>query len=323
MLYLAANHTAFYEAILQEDRFVEWLTALFFLAAGVLRSVDAVRHRRAFDLLVGLYCIFVGGEEFSWGQRLLGFTPPDVFLEHNTQQEFTLHNFADLFGKPKGVLILSLIGYGMLLPVLHHFGRTRAWLERAGGTAPRISIAVWLLVAALILVWYPAELTGEWVEALAGFLFLFSAPVTFGARATAMFTGISVAALLTLISVRMAAGSPALVRCAQLETDALIADIGMSLGTSTDLIERNVHKRFYSAVQEGYIASEFLNYVGTRCAGETELAAQRRRRFMLDPWGMAYWVRSRSIGDRVRITVYSFGANRNRGAGDIQATIEF
>jgi hypothetical protein len=44
---------------------------------------------------------------------------------------------------------------------------------------------------------------------------------------------------------------------------------------------------------------------------------------MVDPWGLAYWVRSRRTGDRVRITVYSFGPNKSRDAGDISASLEF
>src|SRR5688572_23204914 len=73
MLLLSAQNPPLYDALLQEDRFVEWLTAAFFCAAGVLRVVDGVQRKRWFDLLVGVFCIFVGGEEFSWGQRLVGF----------------------------------------------------------------------------------------------------------------------------------------------------------------------------------------------------------------------------------------------------------
>lgn len=323
MLYLATQLPFLYNGILQEDRFVEWLSAALFLAAGSLRVMAAVRQRRAFDFLVGLFCIFVGGEEFSWGQRLLGFTPPDVFLEHNTQQEFTLHNFADIFGKPKGMLILSLLGYGLVLPILHRTGAGRDALARIGATVVSTRVALWLMVAAALLIWYPVELTGEWVEALAGFLFLIATPVSFPTRRVAGGAVLLSAALLTFISARMAVGGPGLVRCAALETDAVLADVTAALDAYPDLVERNVHKRLYTAVQEGYVSAEMLNYLGTRCEGESERASDRRKRYLVDPWGLAYWVSSRRVGERVRITVYSFGPNKSRDARDISASLEF
>ena len=323
MLYLATQHPPAYDALLQEDRMVEWLSAALFLAAGVLRVVSAVRRRRVFDLLVGIFCIFVGGEEFSWGQRLLGFTPPDAFLEHNTQQEFTIHNFAAIFGKPKGMLILSLLGYGLVLPLLHRFANGRRILDRIGATIVTRTIAGWLIGAAVLLLWYPVELTGEWVEAFAGFLFLIATPVSVRSRAAAGGFALVSAAALTLVSARMAAGGPALVRCAARETDALLADLTVALDAYPDLVERNVHKRFYAAVQEGYVSAELLSYQGTRCEGESESTSDRRKRFLVDPWGLAYWVRSQRLGDRVRITVYSFGPNRSRDGRDINASLEF
>ncbi len=306
MLYLAAQHPDFYDAILQEDRFVEWLTAALFLTAGALRVAHAIRHRRLFDLLVGAFCIFVGGEEFSWGQRLLGFTPPDIFLEHNTQQEFTLHNFAEIFGKPKGILILALLGYALVWPLLARY-------QRLGATRVRKYVAAWLAIAAALLLWYPVDLTGEWVEAMAGFLFLASAPPPLKSRLLGGIGALAGAVLLTIVSTRMAAGGAAARTCAQSEAHALLTDISAGVSSYPDLLDNNVHKRVYTAMQEGYVGTEWPRYSAASCGDE------QRRRYVVDPWGMAYWVRSRSSGDRVRITVYSFGPNRSRDAHDIKA----
>jgi hypothetical protein len=45
-----------------------------------------------------------------------------------------------------------------------------------------------------------------------------------------------------------------------------------------------------------------------------------RRRYAIDPWGTAYWIRYTSGGKR--LTVYSFGPNRRRdeGGDDIVAS---
>ncbi|HEU5208159.1 MAG TPA: hypothetical protein VFU06_02005, partial [Longimicrobiales bacterium] len=182
-----------YESLLQEDRFIEWWTVPLFAVAGVFALRRAVRHRRTFDALVGLFCIFVAGEEFSWGQRLLGLTPPAPFLEHNYQQELTLHNFADIFGQPKTVLVLALAGFGILLPLLSLSRRGRELLERVGATSPRIAAVPWFALAITLLVTYPLSFTGEWVETLAGGLFLLTYAPAPRDAATAAMAGAAVA----------------------------------------------------------------------------------------------------------------------------------
>src|SRR5215208_6063891 len=62
-----------------EDGVIEWLTVAFFALAAIIGLRRAIRERKVFDGLVALFCIVVLGEEISWGQRLIGFTPPDFF----------------------------------------------------------------------------------------------------------------------------------------------------------------------------------------------------------------------------------------------------
>ena len=38
--------------------------------------------------------IFIGMEEISWGQRLIGFEEPEFWSKHNAQSEFTFHNLS-------------------------------------------------------------------------------------------------------------------------------------------------------------------------------------------------------------------------------------
>ena len=113
----------YYGLISQEDQPVEWATVVLYLAAAFLFLRHGLRRRRVFDSLVGLYCLFVAGEEFSWGQRLLGLKPPKLFLEENVQQEINLHNF---FGASThdAVFLLTVLGYGVLLPLLARRART-------------------------------------------------------------------------------------------------------------------------------------------------------------------------------------------------------
>ncbi|MGI9075842.1 MAG: hypothetical protein ACR2G6_00760 [Gemmatimonadaceae bacterium] len=47
--------------------------------------------------------------------------------------------------------------------------------------------------------------------------------------------------------------------------------------------------------------------------GTAAATTSARRRYALDPWGMAYWIRiERPVDGERRILVYSFGPNRRR-----------
>ena len=296
-----------YNGLVQEDRFIEWWTVTLFAAAAVVRIGAAWPRRRVFDLLVAAFCIFVAGEEFSWGQRLLGFTPPASFLEHNTQQELTLHNFADLFGRPKFTLIAVLVGYGILLPLFAQWRTGKRWLDKIGATTPPRSTVIWLIAAILLLVIYPVEFTGEWVEALVGALFFVAARPAPRKMLWGFIGTIVVALGLTALSARAVVSDAGAIVCARSQSDALVRDITSAAATE-ELIDHtgSVHKRIYSAVQDGYIDADALPaFHGVQC-GKTQ-------RYFLDPWGMAYWVRvSRDEGSGRTVSVYSMGPNRKR-----------
>lgn len=326
MLGLGSARPDLYEAALQEDRFVEWWTVALFGAAGFLALRLAWRERRPFDALVGAFCVFVAGEEFSWGQRLLGLTPPDAFLAHNRQQELTLHNFADLFGEPKWVLMMALVGFGLVIPAVALVRPGRRLLARIGATAVRLPASAWLLAAVALLWWYPLTLTGEWVEALAGGLFLVSFAPTPSRAGVAAVGGAAAAALLTVVSGRGGA-TPAELACARAETAAIADDLAYGTAATGRLAgARSVHKRVYTAMEDGYIQRDGLEDYRTACPAG---ASPDRLRYALDPWGTAYWIHVEREEGAIRISVYSFGPNRRRdgparsGSGDdITAAID-
>jgi hypothetical protein len=306
-----------YDALMEEDRAVEWATVALFLVAGVVRCYHGIRTRRVFDTLVGLFCLVVAGEEISWGQRLIGFTPPAVFLEHNTQQEANVHNFADIFGRPKWTLMIALAGYGLLLPALARAGPMRRLLDRLGATASPLGLTPWFLAAVALLVWYPVTFTGEWVELLAGWLFVASAPLPERAMTVTAVAAVPAALVMTWVSaVRTSAGRAEAV-CAVTETRALVDDIVRGQAATPDLDEMmSVHKRVWGAVASGYIDdSRLMGFRAASCPGPTTAGVTSpRRRFVVDPWGTAYWVSVTRDGESGthRVVVYSFGPNRRR-----------
>lgn len=308
-----------YAASMQEDRAVEWWTMLLFAVAGVVRLRRATRDRQLFEGLVALFCVFVAGEEISWGQRLLGVVPPAPFLAHNTQQEMNLHNFADVFGKPKWMLAFALFGYGVLLPAIHRSSRGRAVGRRLGVAPTHPALAPWFLACVGLLVWYPQEFTGEWVECLAGVLFLASAGVGARTLLTAT-TALALAAfVLSSLGARGSAGDAARLSCVRSEVDALTRD--MARAASPRLLDAGtIHKRVWTATRDGYLNGDRLaEFRQATCRGAGAHDADARRRYIVDPWGTAYWIKSvRTTSGGRQVVVYSFGPNRRRD-GDADA----
>lgn len=307
--WLASSDPAWYESLMQEDRLVEWGTVFFFFAAAVLGGVRAYNERRPFDALVALFCFFVAGEEFSWGQRLLGFTAPSYFLEYNRQQELTLHNFADVFGQPKWMLIGALAGYGLFLPLVALSRLGRQYLERVRATPPPLWLSPWFGLAVVLLLWYPLEFTGEWVELLAGMLFamaLSSGPYLF---ATLSLNAVLFSALLTWWSGR-SLSRPEVTACAR-EESAVLVDAFARQKRLQDAV-RSFHKRVWTAHEE-----ERVDYAAARpqltAAPCHEGDHTARRAYAIDPWGSAYWIRFDVESDD--LIVYSFGPNRRRDDG--------
>ena len=101
-----------------EDGLIEYLTALIFLVAGVLFLVVAARRpvSRIWNICLGLGCVFVAGEEISWGQRLLGLTTPESLAESNVQSEINLHNLEGLHFVIRGASVLLLLAVFVAFP---------------------------------------------------------------------------------------------------------------------------------------------------------------------------------------------------------------
>ena len=112
---LAADPGTFH-ALSREDYWVESLTAVWFLLAGLLLFVTGLAERsflrRCVYVLGGMAMVFAAGEEISWGQRIFGFATPDFLMRLNEQQELTVHNIANKsfdFVWLNGTLILCMV----------------------------------------------------------------------------------------------------------------------------------------------------------------------------------------------------------------------
>lgn len=304
-----------YRMLLQEDHAIEWTTFWLFLAAGAVGVARAIPPRRLFDLLVGVFCIFVAGEEISWGQRLVGYAAPEFFLRANVQQEVNLHNLPQSL-QPGLFLMLALAGYGVLLPAATQVSSFAAVVSRVGATAPPLALVPWFAGAILLLWWYPLTLTGEWVETLAGTLFLASAmPVSRRFWSTVAATaGLGVAMMVATTALERERDDDR-IACARAEVQSLgegLARGGAALPQLWEL--QRVHKRLWSSIRDEYVNADRLGgFHAVSCGSLSGDTTELRRKYGIDPWGSPYWVLVERQGPSgSRLTVYSFGPNRRR-----------
>jgi len=322
LLLAAAIHAVdpgLYYRAAQEDRLLEWFTFWAFVLAGLAFFRNAYADRKArgglpwFALGLGLFCLLVGLEEISWGQRLFAYQPPDYFLERNYQQEFNLHNVIDTKLRMLAMQFI-LLGYGVVMSIIAALPAVaRLAADWRIVTSP-VSLVPAFAILAAVYAWYPLDFTGEWIEAAMGLAFLSCALLTRPGRAAresmAGFAGSVAIALLaslaTLGVFRLQHGSEGeRIDAAKAEIEALVTDF-----ETPQLRTRcNIHKRLYTFMRDykqPYLArGEFARLV-------SEQGDDTRARYLLDPWNSPYWVRRKCKRGRAVAFVYSFGPNRRR-----------
>lgn len=154
-----------------EDGVVESIGAVGFFAASVLFFVLFHKSRfqqrapynplkgNVFYMLLGLAFLFVGMEEISWGQRIIGFQTPEGLAEVNAQREFNFHNLEIFHGETESgerksfwALLLNMdrlfslfwLSFCCLIPLLYRFSaRARYLLDSIG--MPIVSLVMGLL----------------------------------------------------------------------------------------------------------------------------------------------------------------------------------
>jgi hypothetical protein len=172
-----------YGLTVREDGIVEWLTVVAYIGTAVLSFMMAATLRKSgqsywFLIGLGLFALFVAGEEVSWGQRLFGFGTPQALSQVNYQDELNLHNTIPvLLGtSSRKIYTFLVIGYGMILPLLSHWKPVNAFFRRYNIIVPPLSMLPLFLVIAPM-GWFdkPSGREEEWAEMLFGFGFWITA----------------------------------------------------------------------------------------------------------------------------------------------------
>ncbi|MBI2375720.1 MAG: hypothetical protein HYV07_17120 [Deltaproteobacteria bacterium] len=313
---LSLQNSRKFAAISQEDGPVEWATFFAFAFASILGVAYAEKELRAATrkpvavigaLGLTAFCVFVAGEELSWGQRVFGFRPPDLFLEHNFQQETNLHNFLKNILDTRWVVAFIAILYGATLP----FVPQRGILRHLDGVVPLRSFAPWFGLVGLTEIVYPVDLAGESAELGLGMVFIADLAsrtdrlaIASLAQALALAIGaVTGPALDSIIEGRGAA----LVPLAKTELEALSRDVAKGARRKLDK-KRQVHKRVFTARRSAYFKLSKGDFVSLPADED----ARARRRFFVDPWQQPYWIFVQNRGGETTRWVYSFGPNRKR-----------
>jgi hypothetical protein len=311
-------------AIAQEDGPVEWATFVSFVAAAgvllvVVRKSSPSWWFKGACVLLALFCLAVAGEEISWGQRLFGFKPPDVFLERNFQQELNLHNvLMDERGlgfklESKHLVMAIVIGFCGAWPYIVRRQRFAIFKP----LAPPFALAPLAIGVVAVQMAYNVELTGEGAELIAGMIFLASALVAtdMRPRTIAIWIAVPVIAglILSTLMARIIFGSDedgtrvATAEIALLQEDVIAGATNKLKG------KRSVHKRVFTSARDGYLAlshGKFLSGRVTPADPKAQDPRHDRFGYFLDPWNNPYWIHfNKKTG---KGALYSFGPNRRR-----------
>lgn len=292
-----------FQALMQEDAWAEWATFLVFALAAAwglrhARSPALSARERLAILGLSLFALFVAGEEISWGQRLFGYRPAQLFLVHNFQQEANLHNLLKGILDTRFVVAAIAVSYGMLLPFLSFL----SLLPRP--LAPALALTPYFAAVAFLELSYPYELAGELAELCLGALFLVDiaqrthADALSAARIAAGGQLVALAGALVVLPLNGALlelHAEAFSESARRELEQLADGVRSGALLRAALFRKGaLHKRLYTAARAGYVALDPQDYA-------------------LDPWNNPYWVVFRKQSrDTGKLLFYSFGPNHRR-----------
>jgi len=185
---LASRDEGLYRLLVKEDALLEWGQVLAYGVVVVIAAATLRGHWRegaisAAVVIAGLALVslLAIGEELSWGQRIVGFSTPDI-AAGNRQGELTLHNDARVEEPARLVLLIGAV-YGMAAPLVIRC--------RTPFVPPRTLITFFAVVVAyvayrLLFLEHPTYVEAkfsEWPETcFAGALCLWCADIGLGTR---------------------------------------------------------------------------------------------------------------------------------------------
>ncbi|WP_185474723.1 hypothetical protein [Synechococcus sp. BSA11S] len=154
-----------YKVLVSEGSVVEWLTFLFFLAAGALFLLTGRVEwgpsrgmgRRGIGglfLALGVVSLLIGFEEMSWGQIIFNWETPELFVTTNAQKETNLHNLVLIHNRIWTITAAVCVGMTLLVGVRWALEAKGRLIPRslADAVLPHVTLLGYFLFAALLYV---------------------------------------------------------------------------------------------------------------------------------------------------------------------------
>lgn len=103
-------------------QFFVLLWAAVLAACNILKFARFAKFLTIWMALAFVSCLWVAGEEVSWGQQFLEWNTPEFWSGINDQNETNLHNTSSwLDQKPRLILELGIYFGGIVLPLLRKY----------------------------------------------------------------------------------------------------------------------------------------------------------------------------------------------------------
>ncbi|MCK5013093.1 MAG: hypothetical protein KAS66_04690 [Candidatus Omnitrophica bacterium] len=173
--FLCYRRPVLYTYLVTEDYWGEYGTAVCCLLAAFLIIWAMFRDkslRKSGYFLFTLGLFFLGMEEISWGQRIVGVETPHIIAQYNFQEEINVHN---LFRPLPLELIAAIVilGWMVALPFLRSKSKMMdRWISKLG--IPLVPVQQWpFFILVLVFLFDPVTIRSDEIgELFLGFAFL-------------------------------------------------------------------------------------------------------------------------------------------------------
>lgn len=169
---------SYFLELVKEDSFVEYmqffvlLGGAFFIFTRLFRKHAPWKKLSVLFIISSLiFLLAVAGDEISWGQRILGITPPDYIVAGNRQHEITVHN---TYGVEWMVDIIFVI-IGLVGGLSSFFFKIFRVKKDYKNFIPSVHLCLFFLIPAVYYahpLYAPERIFGQWSEVMELLLYM-------------------------------------------------------------------------------------------------------------------------------------------------------
>jgi hypothetical protein len=134
-VYLSIWDVGAYRVFIDEDGFVEYASACLWFLAAIFALISLFIDRRMFKVKSSVYIVLIifffvcGGEEISWGQRIIGFEGPEIVTALNKQNEMNIHDIGSISVFANTFFIISLVFFFILPFIQKKYAEFKIYLN--------------------------------------------------------------------------------------------------------------------------------------------------------------------------------------------------